>query len=193
MIESALERFPCDVESSDGFRCTLRTLQSNDEEQFREFFLAIPEDERLFLKHRVTERAVFHQWCQEIDCESNLSLLGCAENRIIADGTLHQRQGGWKRHIGLVSALVHPAYRGHGLVSILTKELIEIGTHCGLARLEAEFSGDRSSDIRAFTDAGFRELVRLPRYVRDIHGRPHDYVLLGLNLIPDEDLVAAAD
>ena len=35
-------------------------------------------------------------------------LLAVADGRIIADASLHQQLGGWKRHIGRVSVLVHP-------------------------------------------------------------------------------------
>ena len=91
--------------------------------------------------------------------------------KIVADGTLHQRQGGWKRHIGLVSVLTLPEYREKGIVDLLIEARSSRSRLMpGLARLEAEFNGERTRSIEAFGKVGFRELVRLPEYVQDMHG-----------------------
>ena len=192
MIEFALEKYPV-VRNVDGEEITIRPLQDGDEAAFGEFFRSIPEEERLFVKDRITDGVLFHEWCQHIDYNSNLPLLAFAGERVVADGTLHQRNGGWKRHIGLVSVLTHPEYRGKGLVDILVADMVEIAQHCGLSRLEAEFNGERKLGMEAFGKVGFSELVRLSNYVQDMHANSHDYVLMGMNLIPDDDLLGAGD
>src|SRR2546425_1129482 len=111
-LEFALEQYPKDIKLKDGLTCALRPLEATDEKHFHEFFLAIPTQERMFIKHRVTEIEVIREWCQNIDLGRNLPLLALAADQIIADVTLHQQLGGWKRHIGRVSVLVHPQYRG---------------------------------------------------------------------------------
>jgi GNAT superfamily N-acetyltransferase len=192
MIEIALEKFPVTC-SLDDIEITIRPLQEKDESAFGEFFMAIPEEERLFIKHRITDGALFHEWCQEIDYEVNLPLLALAGDRIVGDGTLHQRSGGWKRHIGLVSVLTLPDFRGKGIVDLLIAEMVEIARHAGLAKLEAEFNGERKAGMKAFGKVGFTELVRLPDYVQDMHRNNHDYVLMGMDLIADEELLGAGD
>ena len=193
MLEFALQKYPSTFRLKDGKECVVRPLKESDEVGFHEFHLEIPEDERMFIKHRVTDQALFHEWCSEIDYERNLPLLVLANNKIIADGTLHQRAGGWKRHIGLVSILTLPDYRGRGIASHLLSELVEIARHSGLVRLEAEFNGDRGSLSRALASRGFRELVRLPKYVQDMHCKHHDYVLMGRDLLTDEEYASAGD
>ena len=141
----------------------------------------------------MTDRALFHQWCTEQDFESNLPLLAMDGRTIAADATLHQRQGGWKRHIGLVSVLTHPDYRGQGLVNYLIDSLVEIARHSGLMRLEAEFNGEREAGIRAFEEAGFQELARIPKYVQDMNAGYHDYVLMGRRLVAPEEYLGAGD
>ena len=192
MIDFALEKYPATfpIEGSD---ISVRPLEVEDEAAFSEFFLAVPEEDRIFVKHRVTDGVLFHDWCSKIDYEANLPLLARDGDRIVADGTLHQRQGGWKRHIGLVSILILPEYRKRGVVDLLIGEIIKVAAHAGLARLEAEFNGERSRSIETFGKVGFRELVRLPNYVQDIHGKEHDYILMGMNLVPDYDLLGAGD
>ena len=193
MIEIALEKYPVEMETEDGLRCVIRPMEQRDEDAIREFHLAVPEEERLSIKHRITDRALFHQWCRDIDYELNLPLLILSGEKIIADGTLHQRHAGWKRHIGLFSALVHPDFRGRGLVKVLIAEIVDIARHAGLTRLEAELTGEREGDIRALLAADFDELVRLPDYVQDMHAVNHDYVLLGLNLLQSEKYMGVGD
>ncbi len=60
-----------------------------------------------------------HGWCQNIDYGRNLPLLGILDGRIAGVATLHQQLGGWKRHVGRVSVLVHPQFRGRGLARTL--------------------------------------------------------------------------
>jgi len=125
-LETSLEHYPKKLSLKDGFSCEARPLRPKDEQAFFEFFQAVPERERMFIKHRVNEPEVIRQWCQSIDLGRNLPLLAIAGGRIVADCTLHQQLGGWKRHIGRVSILVHKDYRNRGLARALLAEVIDI-------------------------------------------------------------------
>ena len=186
-LEAALEAYPKQIESKGGLRCEVRPLEADDELAFHEFFLAVPVKERMFIKHRVTEIEVIRDWCQTIDLGRNLPLLALTEGKIIADATLHQQLGGWKRHIGRVSVLVHPQYRGRGLARTLVQEIIELARQSGLERLEAEFIGEQEAAMKVFGLVGFTSLLRLPEYVKDMQAVSHDYVLMGLVLKTDEE------
>src|ERR1035437_2754271 len=115
LLETLLEDFPKVIPLKNGLECQLRPLQTDDESAFHEFFLAVPEQERLFIKHRVIERELIRDWCQNIDLGRNLPLLALTSGKIVGCSTLHQHLGGWRRHIGRVSVLVHPEYRGRGV------------------------------------------------------------------------------
>src|SRR6184192_2615782 len=186
-LEYILDEYPKTVRVKGGLSCDVRPLERADETSFHEFFLTLPTQERMFIKHRVTEPEVIRDWCQNIDLGRNLPLLALAENKIIGDATLHQQLGGWKRHIGRVSVLVHPQYRGRGLAKSLVIEIIEIARNIGLEKLEAEFIGGQETAIKMFGLLGFAPLVRLPDYVRDMKAISHDYVLMGLGLETDEE------
>src|SRR5436190_14803039 len=186
-IELELQKFPKDIKLKDGSKVTLRPLRKTDEKNFHELFLGIPEQERMFIKHRVTEQSVIRDWCQNIDLGRNLPLVAVSDGKILGDATLHQQLGGWKRHIGRVSVLVHPQYRGKGLARALVIEITEIARNIGLEKLEAEFIGGQETAIKMFGLLGFATLVRLPDYVRDMKAISHDYVLMGLGLETDEE------
>jgi GNAT superfamily N-acetyltransferase len=187
MLDSILEDYPKEISVKENFTAVLRPLKDSDEKAFHDFFLAVPEQERMFIKHRVTDPDVIHDWCQNIDLGRNLPLLALSSGRIIADATLHQQLGGWKRHIGRVSVLVHPQFRGRGLAKALVVEIIEVARNIGLEKLEAEFIGEQETAIKLFGLLGFSSLVRLPGYVRDMKAISHDYVLMGLGLETDEE------
>ena len=186
-LEVALADYPKDLELKDGLKYVLRPLESTDEMAFHEFFLAVPNPERMFIKHRVTDPTVIHEWCQNIDLGRNLPLLAMLDGRIIADATLHQQLGGWKRHIGRVSVLVHPKFRGRGLAKALITEIIGIARQVGLEKVEAEFIGDQQTAMKMFGLLGFLPLYRISDYVKDMEGVTHDYYLLGLDLKTDEE------
>ncbi len=186
-IEIALQKYPKTLKLKDGSSCKIRPLRKDDEKAFHEFFLSVPSDERMFIKHRVTEPEVVREWCRNIDLARNLPLLAVTEGRIIGDTTLHQQLGGWKRHIGRISTLVHPQFRGRGLASALVAETVELARQLGLEKVEAEFIGEQEAAIKMFALLGFSNLLRLENYVKDMQAIPHDYVLMGLDLKTDEE------
>jgi L-amino acid N-acyltransferase YncA len=186
-LEFAIAKYPKNIALKDGLKTTLRPLKKQDEKSFFEFFQAIPEGERMFIKHRVNEPEVIKEWCSSIDLGRNLPLLAVADGKIIGDATLHQQLGGWKRHIARVSVLVHPQYRGRGIAKALVSELIDVASHCGLEKLEAEFVGQQEGAMKVFALLGFSQLLRLEDYVKDMRAIQHDYVLMGLELLTDEE------
>ena len=186
-LDVLLEAYPKELSLKGGVTCTARPLEAADEGALLDFFRAVPPQEVLFMKHRVTESAVIREWCTAIDLGRNLPLLGLQGERILGVCTLHQQLGGWKRHIGRVSVLVHPGFRGRGLARALVAEVLELARHNGLEKAEAEFVGEQKDAMKVFGLLGFANLVCLPDYVRDMQAARHDYVLMGLELKTDEE------
>ena len=186
-LEFEIQKYPLEVKLKDGSKTKFRPLRKDDETAFHEFFLAVPEPERMFIKHRVTELPVIRDWCQNIDLGRNLPLLAVTGGKIIGDATLHQQLGGWKRHIGRVSVLVHPKFRGRGLARALVTEILSIARHMGLEKVEAEFIGEQEAAAKVFAMLGFSNLMRLENYVKDMQAITHDYILMGLDLKTDEE------
>jgi ribosomal protein S18 acetylase RimI-like enzyme len=186
-LEFELQKYPKDIKLKDSSKSKLRPLRKDDEKGFHEFFSAVPESERMFIKHRVQDPKVIRDWCQNIDLHRNLPLLAVMDGKIVGDATLHQQLGGWKRHIGRVSVLVLPHYRGRGLARALISEIVALARSLGLEKVEAEFIGEQEAAIKMFELLGFSKLLRLEDYVKDMQAITHDYVLMGLHLKTDEE------
>ncbi|MBI5387274.1 MAG: GNAT family N-acetyltransferase [Verrucomicrobia bacterium] len=191
MIEEVLQEYPRKLSLKSGLACLLRPLEDTDEKAFHEFFQAIPEREKLFIKHRVSDPKVIRNWCKKIDLGRILPLLAIKDKKIIGDCSLHQSLGGWKRHIGRISVLIHPQFRGRGLARAMVQDLMEIARGIGLEKMEAEFLGDQEAAMKMFGLMGFRQIVRVPDYVKDMQAVTHDYVLMGVDLKTDEEYASA--
>jgi GNAT superfamily N-acetyltransferase len=187
LLEDALEKYPMTVKLRDGTEVVVRPLNRRDDTRLQKFFLAVPEEERLFVKQPIHDKTLFRQWCRQADFERNLPLLMLHGKKVIGEATLHQRGGGWKRHIGLITLLTHPEYRGRDVSKVLVTELTHIARHCGLRKLEAEVNGERKIALHVFAQLGFNVLMNLPDYVLDMKAVTHDYVLLGKNLKVEEE------
>jgi GNAT superfamily N-acetyltransferase len=191
--ERALEKFPVARQLRDGTSVIVRPLNRHDETRLQKFLLGVPEEERLFIKQPLIDRCTVREWCRRPDYERNLPLLMLCGRKIIGEATLHQRAGGWKRHIGLITLLTDPEYRGRDVSRILVAELIEIARSCGLRRLEAEVNGERKIARHVLAQFGFGELLHLNDYVLDMQAVTHDYVLMGLNLKVDEEYAGVGE
>ncbi|HEY5040491.1 MAG TPA: GNAT family N-acetyltransferase [Verrucomicrobiae bacterium] len=191
-IELELQKFPKKAVLKNGKKATLRPLNADDEKEFHRLFQGIPETERMFIKHRVQDIKVIRDWCRNIDVGRNLPLVGLVDGQIVGDATLHQQLGGWKRHIGRVSVLVHPQFRGIGLARALIAEILDIARRAGLQKIEAEFIGEQDAAMKMFAMLGFNKLLQLEDYVKDMQAIAHDYILMGLDLKTDEEYASAA-
>ena len=187
LLEDTLDKYPLETKLRDGTQVVVRPLARKDDTKLEKFFRVVPQEERLFIKQPITDKMLFRQWCRELDYERNLPLLMLHGNKIIGEATLHQRGGGWKRHIGLITLLTHPEYRGRDVSRVLVSELIRIARDCGLRRLEAELNGERKIALQVLARLGFSELIHVEDYVMDMKAVTHDYVLLGRNLRVDEE------
>ena len=191
ILNEILEVFPKELQLESGLNCQARPLAVADQTPFWEFFQAVPQEERILIKHHVHRPEVIAEWCSKIDYGRNLPILALVDGQVIGVCTLHQQLGGWKRHIGRISVFIHPLFRGRGIAKALVSEVVEIAQKMGLEKLEAEFIAAQERAIRVFALIGFSELLRLEEYVRDMQAISHDYVLMGMDLTTDEEYASA--
>ncbi len=193
LLDHTLEKYPMTSRLKDGSSVLVRPIQRRDDKRLHKFLMAVPEVERLFIKNSIADRSLVQNWCRNQDFDQNLPLLMLQGGKIIGEATLHQRLGGWKRHIGLITLLTHPDYRGRDVSKILLTELLDISRQCGLHRLEAELNGERKIALNVLSRLGFQKLADLSDYVLDMQAVTHDYVLLGMSLKVDDEYAGVGD
>jgi ribosomal protein S18 acetylase RimI-like enzyme len=186
-IESALESYPKSSSLKSGLALSLRPLATTDYKAFSAFFKSLPGEDLLFLKERISDPKVIRAWCKKIDPGHRLYLLAFAEKKLVGLASLSQDLGGWKRHIGRLNVHTLPEYRGKGIGRLLINEMIEIARQAGLMWLEAEFFDNQEAAIKLFGLLGFSNVMRLTDYVKDQHSVMHDYILMGMRLITEEE------
>jgi acetyltransferase len=192
-LEYMLEQYPKKVTLKDGTPLTIRPLRADDVKAFHKFFVNVSETVRMLYKDRVVDIKVIRAWCRRIDYGRILPLLAWHGNKIVADATLHQKLGGWRRHIGRVRLAMHMEYRNKDLALIMMGELIDVARRAGLEKLQAELMGEHRLTRRALSELGFSELLVLPDYAKDLHANTHDYVLMGRHLVTEDDYTCAGD
>ena len=190
-LEYVLEKFPVKARLKDGTQVTIRPLDKRDAVALQKFFYAVPEPERLFIEKPITDKRFFEQACKRIDLNEDFTLVMTHGSKMIGWINLHQRQGGWRRHIGRITLLTHPNYRGRDVSRLLLEEVVTAARYLSLWKLEAELNGERTIALRSLENLGFRLLFRLPDYVIDMTRQTHDYVWMGLDLRTDEEYTAA--
>ncbi|MDB4665249.1 GNAT family N-acetyltransferase [Verrucomicrobia bacterium] len=185
-LDGIVDSYPKDFSLKEGLDVTVRPLEIGDNRALFQFFQAVPENERLFIKHKVQEQQVIDGWCKHLDYEKNFPLVAMdADGHILASCTLHQNGFGWKRHIGRISVFVHADFRRRGLAQALVQEIMGVARQLGLEKLEAEFVAEQKRALRVFALLGFSDLATFPKYVMDMQGKHHDYLLMGIHLTTD--------
>ncbi len=191
MLEMVLEEnYPKTMTTKDGKSITVRPVTQEDEQALITFFSEFPAEEVAYLIHDVRNPKVIRQWLKSLDYERALPLVAIYEGKIIGDAVLNQDARGWQTHVGHVATFTHPNYRGIGLARLLVGEIIEIGMHCGLVKLDAEFMGEQGKPMSAFQEMGFVPTATLPGHVQDIKGNFHDLVILVYDLRSEERYAA---
>ncbi|MFP3869958.1 MAG: N-acetyltransferase family protein [Syntrophobacteria bacterium] len=162
----------------DGTTVTLRPMVADDLELLLAFFQSLPEEQRLFLRHDVTDAGVIKKWTENIDYNRVFPLLALTGGRIVGDVTLHRIPHGWKRHIGTVRVVVAPDYHGRGLGTLLINEIVELAAEFGLEKLMAELPLLYPVAIGLFRKAGFSSKAIIEGLVKDLHGNDTDVVIM---------------
>ena len=176
------DRFPQEAVLRDGRRLLIRPFTQNDTEALYCFFQRLPIEIRRFAWDRIDSRALIEAWGRELDYGRVLPLLALDGTRIVADATLHRRDGSPLRLVGRVKWLIDPAYRGAGLGTILVNKFIDIAKGNGLRHLTCMLIADLEADaIATLKHLGFASYL-IPGYGTDPDGNQHDMAKMLLKL-----------
>jgi GNAT superfamily N-acetyltransferase len=175
-------RYPQEAVLRDGRRLLVRPFTENDVDALHEFFLRLPEEFRRFAWDRIDNRSLVESWGRELDYGKVLPLLALDGTKVVADATLHRREGGPLRLVGRIKWLLDPAYRGAGLGTLLVNNFIATARGNGLRRLTCMLISDLEADaVRTLQELGFESYL-VPGYGTDPDGNQHDMIKMVLKL-----------
>lgn len=178
-----LAGFPVTHLAEDGSRITIRAMRPDDKDALLAFFRSVPEHDRFYLKDDVSSERVVSQWAENLDFRRAIPLLGLDGDRIVAEGVLHHRRTGARRHVGDARIVVAPDYRGKGVGRGLLHKLAELAEHEEIRLLQFEVVADVEEPARhAALTLGFSPVATLADHVRDLDGVEHDLIVMEMNV-----------
>jgi len=176
------ERFPQEVVLRDGRRLLIRPFAEHDVDALFQFFQHLPDAVRRFAWDRIDNKALIESWGRELDYSRVFPLLALDGTKIVADATLHRRDGSPLRLVGRIKWLIDPDYRGAGLGTTLIHKFIDIARGNGLRHLTCMLISDLEADaVHTLTDLGFTSHT-IPGYGTDPDGNQHDMVKMVFKL-----------
>jgi len=192
-----MEQFSKTLKLKDGTTIVMRPLSKNDGPALLDFFSALPNDDRLFLKEDVTNQQVIERWLEELDYDKVLPIIAEKDSKIHGDATLHFNSRGWQRHMAEIRCVVSREYQQKGLGTALMRELVHYADQRGVSKIQAKMMDTQKSAQRAFEKLGFKKAAELKDFVTDIRGKTHNLVLM-VNDVSDlwqkmEDLLFHSD
>lgn len=175
-------QFPQEAVLRDERRVLIRPFTADDTRPLWEFFQRLPQEVRRFAWDRIHDRNLVESWGQNLDYDKAFPLLAWHRDQVVADATLHRRDGGPLRLVGRIKWLIDPEYRGAGLGTLLVNHFISAAKNNGLRFLTCMLISDLEEDaVRVLSDLGFEATV-FPGYGADPDGNPHDMTKMLLKL-----------
>lgn len=175
-------QYPIEAALRDERRVLLRPFGASDTDALYDFFKRLPESDRRFAWDRIEDRQTIERWSQNLDYDKVFPILAISGTRIIADATLHRREGGPLRLVGRLKWLIDPDFRGVGLGVLLVNRLIGIAQNMGLRHLTCLLISDLEAEaIRVLQKMGFTA-TSFPDYGTDPDGNQHDMTKMVLKL-----------
>ena len=175
-------RYPQQAALRDGRRVLLRPFQQKDVDALYDFFHRMPVEYRRFAWDNLDSRPLIESWGRNIDYGKVFPLVTLDGSRIVADATLHVREGGPLRLVGRVKWMLDPEFRGAGLGTILVNHLVRIARERGLRHVGCMLISDLEADaVKTLEGLGFDSFVQ-PGYGTDPDGSQHDMTKLILKL-----------
>jgi L-amino acid N-acyltransferase YncA len=163
----SIRGYPKEATLKDGRVVTIRLLANGDFDKLYAFFKALPEEDRLFMRHDVTDPEVVGKWVEQLDFDRVIPLVAEEEDKIVADGTLHFARHGWARYVGQIRLVTARTHRHVGLGTLIARELVLLAEKRDLEKLQSQVIEDNVGSVRLFEKLGFKTCAVLKDLVRD--------------------------
>lgn len=156
----------------------LRPMDAQDADALHMFFTRIPDEDLLFLRRDVTDRAVIESWALDISRDKTYTLLAERAGHVVGEAGIHRSRVPWSAHVGEIRVVVDTEHRQLGLGSARVQTIFLEALARGIEKIIAEMTPDQKGAINVFQKLGFRVEGLLRDHVRDHRGRKHDLIVM---------------
>ena len=170
--------YPKTVTLKDGRSVVLRPFKREDFDGLVAFLQALPEEDRLFLRHDVRDPATVRRWMEELEGGRILPLLALHSDEIVGLGRLYLMNHGWMQHVGHMRLITARTHRHQGLGGLLARELVALGTDHNLEKIQAHVIEDDLGAVRMCQALGFQTAAVLEGMVKDQSGKRHNLAIM---------------
>jgi len=170
--------YPKAAKLKDGTDIVIRPLARDDFDRLHLFFRSLPEGDRIFLRHDVSDPEMIRKWTEELDFSRVLPLIALEKGEIVGNGSLHMMNHGWMRHVGHVRLVTANTHRHKGLGGLLSRELVALAEAQNLEKLQAHVIEDNRGAVRMFEAVGFKTAAVLEGMVKDQTGRERNLAIM---------------
>jgi RimJ/RimL family protein N-acetyltransferase len=177
-----MDEYPKEISLKSGQNLTLRLLEEEDIDSLVQFFKALPEEDRMYLRSDVTIRENIVRRFGSLNFDKVYPVIALDRDRIVAIGSLWRAEYGWMRNLGEIRVVVAKDFQRKGLCTILTREIFFHALTTDLYKIQAEVMEDQVGALNAFERLGFKKETVLRKHVTDINGKRVNLVIMSLDI-----------
>jgi ribosomal protein S18 acetylase RimI-like enzyme len=142
-----------------------------------QFFRALPDGDRTFIKEDVTDPATVQRWTGGEAPGRRSVVLDDGGDAVVGYVAVIPLAG-WSDHVGEIRLVVAPDRRGTGLGRTLARHALVQAVEAGLTKVVVEVVADQAPVAALFTGLGFTGEAVLVDQIRDREGTLHDLLVL---------------
>lgn len=162
----------------DGTQVLVRLMDPEDGPGLLEFFRALPEQDRQYLRDDVTKEEWLERFIRRIDHQTLVPLVADFEGQIVGSGNLYRSAYGWTKHVAEIRVSVAREFQRRGLGTAIARVLVRHAIGLGVEKMVVHVVDNQIGAKRAFEKIGFRQEAVLKGHVKDIHGQKRDLVVM---------------
>jgi len=166
----------------DGTKVTVKELKPEDLDKLMQFYLALPLEDRKYLRFDVTDRKVVTRRLKRLESGDDIRIAAWLGDEIVASGVIELSGLAWSKHQGEIRVLIARPFQHRGLGMIMIREIFFIAVQNNLEVITAMMMRPQVGAQHIFRKLGFREEMLLPDYLKDLEGTMQDMIIMTCNV-----------